>query len=97
MSNAENRSEAHIDRVCGTPIAIPLDLANTRPVIHPDWRSAWFGEVRVVVYGEYLPAERDARRDFDVQAVMVGGVDIISGLTNAQIESLAEQAAWGTK
>ena len=80
------RREALSARVCG---------ASDVPLQYPDARGAWFGDVRVMVLGEYLPAERDAARDFDVGAVLVGGIDIISGLTNEQVADLAAQAAWG--
>jgi hypothetical protein len=80
------RREALSARVCG---------ASEVPLQYPDARGAWFGDVRVMVLGEYLQPEHDAARDFDVGAVLVGGIDIISGLTREQIETLAEQAAWG--
>ena len=80
------RREALSARLCG---------ASDVSLQYPDARGAWFGDVRVMVLGEYLPPERDAARDFDVGAVLVGGIDIISGLTNEQLEDLAAQAAWG--
>lgn len=54
--------------------------------------EVWFGDARVVVHGEYLPTEADCDGDFDVQACMVGGIDILSGLTGEQIDVLATQA-----
>ena len=85
------RREALSARMCGATDSSEIPVMAR----YPDCRGAWFGDVRVMVLGEYLPPERDAARDFDVGAVLVGGIDIISGLTNEQLEDLAAQAAWG--
>jgi hypothetical protein len=71
-----------------------IDQANKAIANCRDSAMAWFGDVRVLVCGEYVPVERDTEGCFEVQMVLVGDTDIASGLTGDQIKLLSDQAYW---
>ena len=91
------RREVLSAKLTGWTGDVPLDPNYSNALLYRHSAHANFGTVRVVVHGERHEPERDANGVFEVEAVMVGGVNIISGLDNAQIESLADQAYWGWK
>jgi hypothetical protein len=93
MSNIGNLSTGHLDRITGQLFQGPIPLEAR----YRDVREVLFGDVTVMACGEYIPSEPQATGDFDLQAVLVGGVDIISGLNREQLDAIADQAFYKCK
>lgn len=84
------KTQGQLDRWCGPP---ELDnYANCKQF--KDSANVEFCNVYMTVHGERYDPEPGASGYFDVQAVMVGGQDIMDLLDSKTVQTLADLAYW---